>query len=354
MAAAQPNRVVRPVRGGEVDALYELAEALGSGMTTFPADRDAIAAKLEASLESFAGRRGPENAQYLLALEDLDSGRVDGIAAVYPSVGAPHGFFSYKISRLTRRSRQLDRRLDVELLTLANDYTGATEVGSLAVRPELRSSGAGRLLARSRYMLIAAFPGLFAHRVMAEMRGWQAPDGRSPFWDAVGARFFHMDFATADRLSAVEGAEFIAELMPTHPIYADMLPEDARRAIGRPHESSAIAMAMLLEEGFRHEQLVDVFDAGPQVHVERDRIRTVAESRLVPAQAARGREGRTVLVSTTELESFRVSQAVAHADRDALELAETVLRALDLRPGAAVRFAPSHARAGGSADGAAG
>lgn len=341
--AAQPHRVVRPVCAGDMDALYELAEALGAGMTTLPADRDAIAAKLDASLSSFAGGRKPEEAQYLLVLEDLDSGRVDGIAAVYPSVGAPHGFFSYKVSRLTRRSRRLDRRLDVELLTLANDYTGATEVGSLAVRPQLRGSGAGRLLARSRYMLIAAFPDLFAPRVMAEMRGWQEADGCSPFWDAVGARFFHMDFATADRLSAVEGAEFVAELMPTHPIYADMLPEAARRAIGRPHESSAVAMAMLLEEGFRHEQLVDVFDAGPQVHVERDRIRTVAENRLVQAQASRGREGRPMLVSTTDLETFRVAQAVAHTGDETLEVPETLLRALGLPPGAAVRLAPSHA-----------
>ena len=342
--AAQPHRVVRPVRAGDVDALYELAEALGPGMTTLPADRDTIAGKLDASLKSFAGRLRPEDAQYLLALEDLDSGRVDGIAAVYPSVGAPHGFFSYKVSRLTRRSRQLDRRLDVELLTLANDYTGATEVGSLAVRPQLRGSGAGRLLARSRYMLIAAFPDLFAPRVMAEMRGWQDADGRSPFWDAVGARFFHMDFPTADRLSAVEGAEFIAELMPTHPIYADMLPEAARRAIGRPHASSAVAMAMLLEEGFRHEQLVDVFDAGPQVHVERDRIRTVSENRLVRAQAGRGREGRPLLVSTTDLETFRVAQAFADAGDETLEAPDRVWRALGLTTGAAVRWAPSHAK----------
>jgi len=338
--------VVRPVRATDIGVLVELAEALGAGMTTFPADPEAIARKVEASLTTFAGRAEPEDARYLLVLEDLDASRVDGVAALYPSVGWPYGFFSYKVNRLVQRSRSLNRRVDIELLTIANDYTGVTEVGTLAVRPTLRGTGAARFLARSRYMLIAAFPQLFATRVMAEMRGWQEADDRSPFWDAVGARFFHMDFAEADRLSAVEGAEFIAELMPKHPIYTDILPDDARRAIGRPHASSAAAMAMLLDEGFRYEQHVDVFDAGPQVHAERDRIHTVADSRLTRLQRASGRTGQPVLVSTLELEAFRVVQTSAHPGDHVLELPDVAQRALELSIGGPVRVSPTRAHAG--------
>ena len=297
--------VVRPAAPQDVGALTALATALGPGMTTLPADERALGEKIEGSLETFAGRREPAAAQYLLVLEDGSRAGLLGVAAVYPSVGHPYGFFSYKVVQLVRRSRTLGVTAQLEVLTLSNDYTGATEVGSLAVLPALRGTGAGRFLARSLYMLIGAFPERFAPRVMAEMRGWQDDAGRSPFWDAVGARFFDMEFPAADRLSAVDGAEFIADLMPTHPIYTALLSPEARGCIGKPHRASAPAMAMLLAENFRYEGNVDVFDAGPQVHAERDRIRTVAESFVAPAASA-GRPG-PLLVSNRDLAGFRVT-----------------------------------------------
>ncbi len=334
--------VIRASRPADIDVLVELARSVGPGMTTFPADADTIARKLECSAQAFAGHADPADSQFLLVLEEVDSGRVMGTAALYPSIGWPFGFFSYKVNRLVHRSSSLGRGLDYELLTLANDYTGATEVGTLVLRPELRGTGAARFLARSRYMLIAAFPQLFAERVMAEMRGWQDEAGESPFWHAVGARFFHMEFDAADRLSAVKGAEFIAELMPKHPIYTALLPEAARAAIGRPHRSSASAMAMLKDEHFRYENHVDVFDAGPQVHAERDRIRTVAESRLLQVQPAPAMGEAHVLVSTLDLDDFRVARARATLGEGMVELDDEVQRVLQRPGGAPVRVSPTH------------
>ncbi len=338
-----PELVVRAARADDIDALVDLAVSVGSGMTTFPADPDAIARKLDASLRSFRATADPQDAQHLLVLEDLEGGAVVGVAAVYPSVGRPFGFFSYKVSRLVHRSRSLERGVDTELLTLANDYTGVTEVGTLVLRPELRGTGAARFLARSRYMLLAAFPQLFATRIMAEMRGWQDAAGVSPFWEAVGARFFAMEFEPADRHSAVSGAEFIAELMPKHPIYTALLPEAARAVIGRPHASSAPAMAMLLDEGFRYENHVDVFDAGPQVHCDRDRVRTVAESRAGAVRPAPGMGETHALISTVELDDFRVVRARTVLDEAGAALDDAVQRGLRRGAGAAVRSSPSHA-----------
>lgn len=335
-----PDWVVRPVRRRDGDALFRLALAMGPGMTTFPADREALAAKAEASVASFEGRAAPAAAQYLLVLEDLGSGELLGTAALYARVGEPFGFFSYKRIRMVQRSQALDVSCQAELLTLANDYTGTTEVGTLTVRPDLKGSGAGRLLARSRYMLIATRPDLFAPIVMAEMRGWQYADGASPFWDAVGAQFFSMDFVTADRLSAVRGAGFIAELLPQHPIYIDLLPAAARAVIGKPHQSSAPAMAMLRREGFRHEGYVDVFDAGPQMHVERDAIATVRDS--FPAAASlrqtRGDAATPLhLVAVDDLAAFRVTAVPAAPDGDRIALPPTAFAALGVAAGSPVR-----------------
>lgn len=346
------NWIVRPVRRGEGDALYRLALAMGPGMTTFPADRDALEEKIVASVESFEESRPRLDAQYLLVLEELGSGELLGTAALYSSVGQRFGFFSYKRLRLVQRSQALGVGCDVELLTLANDYTGTTEVGTLAIRPDLKGTGAGRLLARSRYMLIATRPDLFAPIVMAEMRGWQDERGASPFWDAVGAHFFNMDFPTADRVSAVRGADFIAELIPKHPIYIDLLPETARAVIGKPHRSSAPAMAMLASEGFRHEGYVDVFDAGPQVHVDRDSIATVRNSRLASPvrRASPAAPASDYLVSTDSLAGFRVAHARAFHRDGAIALETATTAALALSGTEVVRICPV---AYGDADGAA-
>jgi arginine N-succinyltransferase len=333
------TRLVRPAAARDLPQLIALIQSLGSGMTSMPNDADALAAKIDRSEQSFAGR-AKSDLQYVLVLED-EEGHMLGTSAVYPRIGDSHGFFSYKLTRLVQRSKLLERRTDLELLTLNNDYTGATEVGSLAVAPSQRGTGAGRLMARARYMLMASFPHLFAETVIAEMRGWQDEHSRSPFWDAIGARFFDLPFEEADRLTAVEGVGFIAELMPKHPIYTALLPDAARAAIGKPHRESAKAMAMLLAEDFRYDGHVDVFDGGPQIHIARDKIRTVMNSRpLRVGKEGPGRPAVPLLLSNSVLEGFRVVETEGHVEDGAAILTDRTRRALDLQTGDMVRVAP--------------
>jgi arginine N-succinyltransferase len=334
-------RLVRPVRETDIGPLVDLARALGSGMTTLPPDPATISRKVDASIRTFRGE-ALEDSQYILVLEDGESGQVLGLSGVYPRIGDEHGFFSYKLTRLIQRSIDLGRRYEMELLTLSNDYTGATEVGSLAILPTLRRSGAGRLLSRARFMLIGAFPNLFAPRVMAEMRGWQEDDGHSPFWEAIGARFFGMAFDEADRLSAIQGAGFIADLMPKQPIYTAILPDDAREAIGRAHVVSARAMAMLLDEDFRYTGHVDVFDGGPQVEAQRETIRTIAQScaLTVESDGAPEETDQRWLLSNTGLTDFRVLSVPGRRIDNRLLVTDAAIEALCLRPGDLVRAAP--------------
>ncbi len=65
--------------------------------------------------------------------------------------------------------------------------------------------------------------------MVSELRGVVGPDGVSPFWEALGRHFFKMDFSEADRLSATTDNQFILDLMPKYPIYADLLPEARER-----------------------------------------------------------------------------------------------------------------------------
>jgi arginine N-succinyltransferase len=163
--------IIRPARLDDLKALLELAESLGPGMTTLPADRKTLAGKLDATAASFAGQISGAEAQYLLVLEDSGAPGLMGVSAVYPKIGHPFGFFSYHVDRLVQHSSQIGFDLDCRILNLSNAYTGMTEIGTLAVRPTLRKTGAGRMLARARYLLMACFPHLFAGTVIAEIRG---------------------------------------------------------------------------------------------------------------------------------------------------------------------------------------
>jgi arginine N-succinyltransferase len=337
--------VVRPVVEDDLETLLDLAQSMGSGMTTFPADRPTIARKIETAIASFSGQLVPKDAAYLMALEDSATKEVLGVSAVYPAIGSPFGFFSYHIDRLVLHSPLMDSGLDCGILNLSNVYSGATEIGTLAVRPAARKFGIGKILARARYMLIATFPELFASTIIAEMRGWQNAEGDSPFWSAVGERFFKMDFATADSVSAIKGAEWIANLMPKFPIYLDLLPDEAKACVGRAHDTSAIAMAMLMQEGFRFENYVDVFDAGPQVVAQASQIKTIAQSQLcisAPDTSPR-QDTQTSLVCSTELANFRLTSCEASIihSRDASDtnvaLGSEALEALKITYGEAVR-----------------
>ena len=57
-----------------------------------------------------------------------------------------------------------------------------------------------------------------ADRLLAELRGVIDERGGSPFWDGVAGRFFGMSFQEADYFNAINGNQFIADLMPKHPV----------------------------------------------------------------------------------------------------------------------------------------
>jgi len=171
-----------------------------------------------------------------------------------------------------------------EVLNLVNDFAGASEVGGLFLVPELRRSGLGVLLARSRYLFMALHRERFSEQVLTELRGYQEPDGVSPFWEGLTKRFFNLEFAEADRFHALNGNQFIADLMPKYPIYTILLPPEAQSAIGKPHPAGAAAMKLLEAEGFRHEGYVDLFDAGPTMQAQVGDLLTVKDSASAMAQ----------------------------------------------------------------------
>src|SRR3546814_1797088 len=109
-----------------------------------------------------------------------------------------------------------------------------------------------------------------------------------------------MGFQDAYYFNAINGNQFIADLMPKHPVYVAMLDEHARAVIGVPHPSGRAAMKMLENEGFRFDGYLDIFDGGPTMVAQTDAVRSVSEAegrKVSTVDLAQGDRKRTRLTS---------------------------------------------------------
>jgi arginine N-succinyltransferase len=128
--------------------------------------------------------------------------------------------------------------------------------------------------------------------------------GNSPFWDAIGGRFFGMSFPEADEFNAVHGTQFIADLFPKTPIYIAMLPDSARSVIGQPHPTGRAALKMLENEGFDWDSYVDIFDGGPTVTARTDRIKTVMDAEWIRVAGPSEDGGATMMLASGVAHDF--------------------------------------------------
>jgi arginine N-succinyltransferase len=307
--------IIRPATGNDLQPIYEMAKRTGGGFTNLPPDKPALLAKLDRSDAAF-GRPDDEigNDLFVFVLENAATGEVRGTCQIFSQVGLKWPFYSYRLGTLTQHSEELDKTFRAEMLSLSTDLEGSSEVGGLFLHPAERSGGLGMLIARSRYLFIRCHRARFADQALAELRGVIDEAGMSPFWDGIAGRFFGMNFQDADEFNAARGNQFIADLMPKHPIYTAMLPESARAVIGVPHPTGRAAMRMLEHEGFEWEKYLDIFDGGPTMTVKTDAIKSVREaidSTIVAVSGAIGEHlaGDKALASRGALSDFRSAYA---------------------------------------------
>jgi arginine N-succinyltransferase len=343
---------VRPIARDDLPAVLALSERTGHGLTTLPANRDRLASRIDRSVASFAASASRADECYVFVLVEAVSSRVVGIAAIEAAVGLAEPWYNYRVGTLVHASRALGVYTAAPTLFLSNDHTGHTELCSLFLDHGFRHAKNGPLLAKSRLLFVAEFASRFAPKVIAELRGRVDADGKSPFWEGLGRHFFAMEYTTADYLTGIGQKSFVAELMPRHPVYAALLPEPARAAIGAVHADTQAARAMLEQEGFRYEGYVDIFDAGPTLECFRDDIGAVRASRVLPVQIGEAdpvpddlSQDILWLVSNRRFEAFRTLIAKAPARLDRFPLLAYAARELGVGEGDLVRAVPLAPRA---------
>ena len=321
--------------------IIRLAELSGSGITTLPKDKELLEKRLAWSSASFEKKVSfPSNEYYLFVLEDTETGHVIGTSAIEASTGHDTPFYSYKITKHTRVCHSLNIRSDYQMLNLVNDNQGHSELCTLFLDARYRKDNNGLLLSRARFLFMALHATRFAKTILADMRGVSDDKGISPFWEHLGRHFFHMAFPEADYHTLSTNKQFIEDLMPSHPVYVDLLDKTAQEVIGKPHPSTLPAMNILLREGFHYDNYIDIFDAGPTLLAEQKNIRTINASRVLSLQKSQNEiVGPLCLVASTTID-VRATLAPAFCEGGSVTLGPKTAELLQLKDDDPVCVAP--------------
>ncbi|WP_206952749.1 arginine/ornithine succinyltransferase subunit alpha [Trinickia acidisoli] len=342
---------VRPGRLSDLDTLARMAHAARPVLHSLPHDRRELEARVALSEDSFrADVDFPGEEFYLFVLEDSATGKLLGTASIVAAAGYAEPFHVFRNDALIHASRELHVNRKIHALTMSHELTGKSRLAGFYIDRSASGVGdaAAQLLSRARMMYIAANRRRFTPEVFSLLLGVTDEAGTSPFWEAVGRKFFGRDFAQIEIASGGRSRTFIAEVMPTYPLYVPLLPEQAQRVIGEPNEKALLSYDIHLEEGFEPDRFVDIFDAGPVLAAQVDRsacvtfneTRTVRES---SASAAAAEGARAYLVSSHRDGEFRCVLAELPSERSlAAPLDGSARAALDVVHGDTVRCVPLH------------
>jgi arginine N-succinyltransferase len=331
--------VVRPVEITDLAQLEALVRRGSHRVHTLPRGRAALSALVERSVASFgraAHRPGAE--RYTFVLED-GHGAIAGTATLVAQAGDGGGYLAFRKDMMHQYSEDPAVRVDVAMLRLCTDLSSHSQLaGFYAPDPALDRTQKA-LLARARLLYAALAPRRCADEFFAALPGPLAGTRGSPFWNAVGRKFFDMDVEAAEAL--LEGnrdAARIVGLMPHHPVYVGLLPSAARAAIAASDPDAAPSLGPLWREGFKTAGYVDICDGGPVLRAARQELRCTAgaQRRRVSARAPEPHAGiRPYLVCNAREQQFRAITVPAGAldGEDAIGLTPQQQRLLDVGTG---------------------
>jgi arginine N-succinyltransferase len=335
--------VIRTAQILDLPQIEAIAAKSAVGITSLPPNRDRLIEKINNSRYSFSADIDvPGEESYFFVLENTDTGEIVGTSGLSASAGYHDRFYSYRNEIIVHASQELKVSNKIHALHLCHDLTGYSLLTSFYINPSLADGDLPQLLSRARLLYIAEHRKRFADKLAAENIGVCDAAGNSPFWNAVGRRFFSMDYPQAEQLSGGRSKTFIAELMPQYPIYVPLLPDDAKLAIGQLHPDAELPFSILMDEGFDADTYIDIFDGGPTVEARLDTLRSMrAERRLsvVMADKAAATDGKTVtaIVANLQGEGFRAVIAQVTFASQQVILSTEVAAAINVAAGEGVR-----------------
>ncbi|OBY74896.1 arginine N-succinyltransferase [Acinetobacter gyllenbergii] len=334
--------IIRYIQQKDIHDLYHLAQKAGFGLTSLQPDMEILAARIDRAIKTVEGKLEKSEQGYLFALEDTTLHKVVGVCGIEVALGLKEPWYNFHVGTQVHSSEPLNVYKALPTLYLSNNHTNCSELCTLFLDPDYRLNKNGKFLSKVRFLFLSAFRQYFEETIVAEMRGFSDENGRSPFWDAVGHKFFDMEFTKADYLSGTGKKAFIAELMPRHPLYVDMLPDEAKAVIAAVHPNTVPAYNLLIEEGLRYKGYVDIFDAGATLQADIENLRAIRDSHVVMAKVessdliALGDE--PYIVANDDYENFRAILTYSQPDSTQVILNEEQAHQLHVKAGASVRL----------------
>lgn len=331
--------LVRPVEASDIPALESLATVVTPGVHTLPRTRATIERAVERSIASFKAQPDvPTEESYFFVLEATADKSIAGTAAISATAGSSGTFFAFRNDVLNQVSRDLNISHNVHALSLCSDLTSCSQLSSFYLRDRSGAGNEAALLSRARLLFAAIAPQRFSEKFFASMSGITDGNGRSPFWEALGRKFFQMDFLEAERM--IEGARnrtLIVELMPHYPVYVPLLPGEAQAAMGQVHAEGELPFQILTDEGFEPDEYIDIFDGGPILQAHKNALRSFSRStvRTVAASANDDAPADTFLIAAAREDRFRaiVTDCIVSDLSDVAVLDATAMRHLDVTAG---------------------
>ncbi len=330
--------IVRPCTLADLPAIEDLAVESEVGITTLPVNKEKLKERIDLSIQSFNGQ-AKELANYLFVLENTDNQDIVGVAGVIARAGAGGPFYSYRKEDVIHSSPSLGVNNRIPSLHLCHDLTDQTQLCSFFIKEDYRQTPAAELLSRARLLFIAEHRDSFGEYIIAEIPGILDEEENSPFWDSVGNRFFGVDYSLAEYYSGVKSQAFIAEMMPPYPLYVPLLTEEAQKALGQPNDNAMHTLSFLRKEGMKPTHYIDIFDGGPTLKANIQRLLTIRNSRKMLSKLVDHKTlGGHHLIANTRMSGFRAGLInLQGAYGDELPITQETATRLSLEPGDSLR-----------------
>jgi arginine/ornithine succinyltransferase subunit-like protein len=178
-------------------------------------------------------------------------------ARLIPAIGLKLPRYHFRLGRVVHAAAELDLFRVQTTLLLGNDHTGAAELTQLEATPDLpQHIAAAQQQVRER-------PEEFGDTLICELPGWRDAQGHSPFWQALGARFYPGDPAEAEARLGPDWRSHLAALLPRQTVYLSFLGEAAERHVLDVPDSHKPVLAALLAARFQPPVHARIDDGGP-------------------------------------------------------------------------------------------
>ena len=253
--------LLRPSQMNDSNRILALAQQQGVRQAGLPKTNEALSHCIQQSEESFRVSNTIKN--QLWVLETLEQNSIVGTIAVEACTGQAEPFYSYRRETLINASYRLKVKEEIPVLYQSHELAGCTQIHSMTLLPEHRNQAALCTMIQGVLLYIAEYSQSYCPKLLIEFPGFKDERGHSPLWNDLGQHFFQMTLEQACFHASIEDKALIAQLMPNHPLYQNLLSSTCQSTLGEPQQDLSDYYQLFMLEGFTPSQHVDIFDGGP-------------------------------------------------------------------------------------------